>query len=236
MPRFHQIAAGVHVLRHPVLDVNSGLVVGDRRALLIDTLSTPSQARDLAAAVREVTRLPITVVNTHHHFDHVFGNATVQKLLGVTEFWAHRLVAARLHAHGDRERAQARRTCAQLAPEIAEEVAVAELTAPNQRLDHSMELDLGNRTVVLRHPGPGHTHGDVAVLDSLAVFAGDLLESGADPSVEEDSDLAHWPLALDVLLPDMNGPVVPGHGAVVDREFARRQRDALAAQATSRQK
>ena len=58
---FVEVADGVHVLRYPVLDVNVTLVVGDGEALLVDTLSTAAQARELAAAARRVTDQPVGV-------------------------------------------------------------------------------------------------------------------------------------------------------------------------------
>jgi hypothetical protein len=39
-----EVADRVFVLRYPVLDVNSTLVVGDGAALLVDTLSSARQA------------------------------------------------------------------------------------------------------------------------------------------------------------------------------------------------
>ena len=50
----------------------ANLVVGEREALLFDTCSGLD---DLAAAVRQVTRLPLRVVNSHGHYDHIGGNA-----------------------------------------------------------------------------------------------------------------------------------------------------------------
>ncbi len=47
------------------------LVTGRDRALLIDTANGMENLRDI---VEELTKLPITVVNTHGHGDHVFGN------------------------------------------------------------------------------------------------------------------------------------------------------------------
>ena len=47
------------------------LLVGNEKALLIDTAYGFT---DIASAVRELTSLPLTVVNTHGHFDHVTGN------------------------------------------------------------------------------------------------------------------------------------------------------------------
>ena len=50
---------------------NCYLVMGEQRALLIDTLTG---AGNLRAFVREITDLPVFVVNTHGHLDHAGGN------------------------------------------------------------------------------------------------------------------------------------------------------------------
>ncbi len=47
------------------------LVVGEKRALLIDT---GNGIGDAAAAVRAITPLPLVVANTHGHIDHAGGN------------------------------------------------------------------------------------------------------------------------------------------------------------------
>ena len=47
------------------------LVVGEKAACLIDTMNGYN---DLYQAVRAITDRPVTVVNTHGHPDHIFGN------------------------------------------------------------------------------------------------------------------------------------------------------------------
>ena len=49
----------------------ASLVVGRERALLFDTMSGLG---DLKAEVEQITSLPLTVVNSHGHFDHAGGN------------------------------------------------------------------------------------------------------------------------------------------------------------------
>ena len=66
--------------------------------------------------------------------------------------------------------------------------------------------------------------------DRPVVFCGDLVEESGEPCVDHDSDLQAWPTTLDRVLA-AGGPsaaYVPGHGAVVDAEFVRRQADWLA--------
>lgn len=53
-----------------VLDNRAYMIVGSRRALLVDTMVGLG---DLRAAVRELTELPVDVALTHRHFDHVGG-------------------------------------------------------------------------------------------------------------------------------------------------------------------
>ena len=226
MNGFAAIAPGIGVRRCPVLDVNSVLVVGGRRALLVDTLSCPSQARPLAEAVRTVTSLPVLVANTHAHFDHVFGNATIAETLGAEQFWAHRNTVNALRDGRDTVNRDAWRVCRRLAPGIAEEVLRTRVLPPDRPVDDSVDLDLGGRRVRLWHPGPAHTSGDLVGIVDGVFLAGDLVEEGAVPDTD-GSDVDGWITALNRLLPLMTGPVVPGHGAVVDRGFVAAQAAAM---------
>lgn len=228
MDSFVRISDAVYVLRYPVLDVNCTLIVGRDRALLVDTLSCPSQAVLLADAVRRVTDLPIVVANSHFHFDHTFGNATIARRLGVTDFWAHSTVIDELACRAAEVRAGAYQVCLQLAPDIAEEVRDVEILVPNRTVDVSVDLDLGGLVANLWHPGVAHSAGDLVITVGDVLLAGDLIEEGAPPNTD-GSDLDNWPLVIDALIPRMTGPVIPGHGAVVDAEFARRQRNEIAA-------
>lgn len=47
------------------------LVIGSRKALVIDTMNG---WEDVSAVVRSLTELPVMVVNTHGHCDHIYGN------------------------------------------------------------------------------------------------------------------------------------------------------------------
>ena len=84
----------------------------------------------------------------------------------------------------------------------------------------------------LVHPGRGHSFGDAVVRigDADVMLAGDLVEESAPPAYGVDCHPFDWPGSLDVVLNLLGTDtvVVPGHGAVVDRDFVEEQRDAIA--------
>jgi glyoxylase-like metal-dependent hydrolase (beta-lactamase superfamily II) len=55
---------------------NAGFVIGAQSVAVTDTFGNASAAVLLLAEIRKRTSLPIkSVINTHHHLDHVAGNA-----------------------------------------------------------------------------------------------------------------------------------------------------------------
>lgn len=93
-------------------------------------------------------------------------------------------------------------------------------------------LDLGQQRVEFLHFGTAHTTSDIfiAVPGENVIFTGDLLEEGATPQIDLVGSLANWPMVLDGILGATNNDTrfIPGHGAVVDRDFAFMQRAELA--------
>jgi glyoxylase-like metal-dependent hydrolase (beta-lactamase superfamily II) len=226
---FVEVGDRVFVLRHPGLDVNVTLIVGTDEALLVDTLSTTGQATALAAAVRQITPNPLVIVNTHHHFDHCFGNA----VLGADPprpIWAHEVTARLLGEEPDRLRQRAYDEMLPTEPALAAELLHTPILAPDRTVHQESTVDLGGRHVLLHHFGRGHTAGDlvVHVPDADLLVAGDLLEEGAPPSFEDSYPL-EWPDTVADLL-RLGTPrtvVVPGHGAVMGTVEATAQHERL---------
>ncbi|MET8282357.1 MBL fold metallo-hydrolase [Micromonospora sp. NPDC005174] len=222
---FVEVADRVYVRDEPLLRVNVTLVVGDDGALLVDTLSSAGQAAELAEAVRAVTDRPLTLVNTHHHYDHCFGNAI---LAGdpPRPVYAHERAAAALRDEPERLRREAYEEVRAEHPELAADLADTPLLAPTHTVHTETTLDLGSRRVVLRHPGRGHTDADlvVHVPDADVLVAGDLVEQSGPPAFEDSYPL-QWPDAVaDLLrLTTARTVVVPGHGDPVDVDFVRAQ-------------
>jgi glyoxylase-like metal-dependent hydrolase (beta-lactamase superfamily II) len=87
--------------------------------------------------------------------------------------------------------------------------------------------------VLLVHPGLGHTDHDVVVWspDTGVLFAGDLIEQGADPDFTDAYPIG-WPTTVNALLRLDPEIVVPGHGDPVGAAFVTTQRDELSTLAT----
>jgi glyoxylase-like metal-dependent hydrolase (beta-lactamase superfamily II) len=212
----------VFVRRHQSLDLNVGLIVGDEACLVVDTRENIAAGRELAAAVREVCAAPWTVVNTHAHFDHFLGNAA----FAPADVWSLERGRDVMAHFGDVQR----RVLAQVArqsgrPEAAAALDETLMSLPTHTFTApTVALDIGGRAVTLHHLGRGHTDNDivVTVADCAAMFTGDLVEEGAPPAFDDAYPL-DWPGTLTALLGLVSGPVVPGHGGVVDAEFVRDQ-------------
>jgi glyoxylase-like metal-dependent hydrolase (beta-lactamase superfamily II) len=219
--QWREIADRVYVRRHNSLDLNIGLIVGDGGCLVIDTRSHLGQARDLIAAIRQVTKDPWTVVNTHAHYDHYFGNQEFRpaaiwgtaRAAEVIRDYGHVHLAWVVNAYRERD--------------MHEHLAHTEPVVPDppeRTFDGEVALDIAGRPVVLRYLGRGHTDGDliVDVTDTDVVFAGDLVEEGA-PVGYSDAFPLDWPDTVAALTGLVRGPVVPGHGAVVDGAYVAAQ-------------
>ncbi|MDA8237998.1 MAG: MBL fold metallo-hydrolase [Chloroflexi bacterium] len=216
MHPWREVADRAFVRRYPFLDQTIGAVVGRERVLVVDTRATTVQARELIEDLRQLTRLPWVVTNTHVHFDHAFGNAAFRPC----EIWAHEGCADTLQIHGPAQRENVVRWV----PDLRDELGETPLDPPDRTFATAADLDLGGRVVELRHLGRGHTDHDVVVRvpDSGVVFAGDLVEQGAPPGFE-DSFLLEWPGTLGLLLDIVGSVIVPGHGDPVGREFVEAQ-------------
>jgi glyoxylase-like metal-dependent hydrolase (beta-lactamase superfamily II) len=185
-------------------------VVTREGVVLIDALASPADGARLLATVRAATSQPVRwLVLTHHHPDHHFGAVVLRR------------AGARVVAHPDT------RVLASEGGEnnlIADWVRVVGLDAmrgfefantPDRPVTGTDTLRIGGRTLVVEHPGPAHSAGDLTVWlpEERVLFAGDLLiEDGVTMVVDGNSRALMR--ALDGL--DRRGArtVVPGHGAI----------------------
>lgn len=102
----HEIAPGVYASivaapTHPASFSNSLVIVQDDHVVVVDTRESPEAARALLADIRAITDKPVTtVINTHWHSDHVFGNQVFAEEFPGVEILAHPAVLAKLRDEG----------------------------------------------------------------------------------------------------------------------------------------
>lgn len=206
---------------------NAGFVVTGEGVVVIDALASPRQGEQLLATIRGITDQPVKwLVLTHHHPDHHFGAVVLRK------------AGARVIAHPDRR---------VLAAEGGEDALIADwvrvvgldamrgfefANVPDRPVATADTLRLGGRTIVITHPGAGHSAGDLLVWlpKERVLFAGDVLvEDGVTMVVDGSSgDLLR---VLDEVDSLHAAAVVPGHGAIPPRpgDLVRRTRDYVVA-------
>jgi glyoxylase-like metal-dependent hydrolase (beta-lactamase superfamily II) len=192
---------------------NAGFVVTTEGVVVIDALASPRQGEQLLATIRKVTDRPVVwLILTHHHPDHHFGASVLRK------------AGARVIAHPDKRA---------LASEGGEDALMADWVrvvgldamrgfefadTPDRPVTTADTLRLGGRTLVVSHPGAGHSPGDLLVWlpKERVLFAGDVLvEDGVSMVVDGNSAVLLAVMGTIERLQPL--AVVPGHGALPAR-------------------
>ncbi|MCY0938690.1 MBL fold metallo-hydrolase [Streptomyces sp. H34-S4] len=184
---------------------NAGFLTGGGRTLLVDTAATERRALALRAAVLSVgAPLPRTVVNTHHHGDHTYGNCA---------FAPQALIVG--HDNARSEQLAAGRQLELIWP--ATDFGALDITAPDLTYGDRLTLHVGETEAQVVHPGVAHTTGDSIVWlpEQRIVFTGDLVFAEGTPFLAMGS-LAGSLRALELLRSLGAETVVPGHGPLTD--------------------
>jgi glyoxylase-like metal-dependent hydrolase (beta-lactamase superfamily II) len=154
---------------HQAEEVISYLIVGQKRALLFDTGMGISDIRKVTA---ELTKLPIVVLNSHTHDDHVGGNWQFDTIYGMdTDF-------TRRNARGSRDDAQAEVTpdqiCGTLPRGFDPKAYVTRPWKITAYVHDGYRLDLGQRVIEVIAT-PGHTPDAITLIDrrNRLLFTGD---------------------------------------------------------------
>jgi quinoprotein relay system zinc metallohydrolase 2 len=203
----------VHLGRALALDVpghddiaNVGFIVGKRCVAVIDTGGSVRVGRELRAAVRRHSSLPICfVINTHVHVDHVLGNFAFEG--DRPSFVGHAALAAAL--------ARSRPYFLEnYADDLIAPASPDQVIGPDRLIERDATIELGDRPLRLHAWPKAHTDCDLTVLDvrTSTLWTGDLLFRERLPAL--DGSIKGWLAAIDVLSGQRVRLVVPGHGAV----------------------
>jgi glyoxylase-like metal-dependent hydrolase (beta-lactamase superfamily II) len=195
-------------------DPNTGIVIGDDAAMVIDTQATPVMAQDVIRRIREVTDKPIKyVVLSHYHAVRVLGASAYQPQHIIASQDTYDLIVER----GEADKASEIGRFPRLFRNV--ESVPAGLTWPTITFKGEMTLWLGKLEVKLLQLGRGHTKGDTVVWlpGERTLFSGDLVEFDATPYAG-DAYFQDWPQTLDNVAALKPLALVPGRGAALKGE------------------
>ena len=167
----YEVVPGVLAIYEPhqAEETISYLILGKKRALLFDTGMGISDIRKVTG---ELTQLPIVVLNSHTHNDHVGGNWEFDTVYGMdTDF-------TRANAMGSRQDAQDElgtgMICGDLPKNFDSKSYATRPWKVSRFLHDHDKIDLGGRTIEVVS-APGHTPDAISLLDRAngLLFTGD---------------------------------------------------------------
>jgi cyclase len=189
---------------------NTGFVAGRTSVISVDACSTERRTRAYLDQIAAVTPVPVsTLVNTHHHGDHTYGNS----LFGAVTIVGHEKCRAAVIAGGLPGNSG-----------LFDPVDWGEVTLapPTLTFADRVRLWSDDRPVEVSYVGqPAHTTNDSLVWlpEQEVLFCGDLLFNGGTPFVLMGSVRGAIDVLTTVVAPIPATVIVPGHGAPCDREL-----------------
>jgi glyoxylase-like metal-dependent hydrolase (beta-lactamase superfamily II) len=171
------------------------LIAGDKRGVLFDT---GMGIGDLRALVSELTRLPIVVLNSHTHDDHVGNNWQFDTVYGMDTGFT------RTNARGSREDAQAEITPDQICGPLPKGFDPKTYRTRPWKIESFLHdgdrIDLGGRSLQIIAT-PGHTPDSISLFDSAngLLFTGDTFYPGTIWLYRPETDLTAYSASVSKL-------------------------------------
>ncbi|MBM3818004.1 MAG: MBL fold metallo-hydrolase [Acidimicrobiia bacterium] len=162
----------------------------------------PENVADVLARVKTISTRPVRyLLNSHHHGDHVSGNATVRRELGI-DIIGHRNIRENF-------------------------LRIKQPGEPNITFADQAAIHLGGVEVQLLHLGRGHTNGDTVTYfpDLKTIHMGDLVIDGM-PVIDYagGGSAIEFVSTIDNMLTIDFDTAIPGHGRVMTRDEVRAYR------------
>jgi len=176
----------------------SYLLTGTNKALLVDT---GTGIGDLKSLVSELTKLPITVLNTHIHWDQVGNNSQFDEILvynsieSITKLYTgYDNTYLKGHILGDS-------VWKPLPENIDPDTWKIPPVKSTGLVEDGFILELGNRPIEVIH-SPGHSPDSLCLLDkkNRLLFCGDFFYSGPLYAFEKDVNIQDYIASLEKLL------------------------------------
>lgn len=190
----YEVAPAVFAMYEPHQseEAISFLIVGQIRAMLFDT---GLGIGDLKALTAQLTRLPIIVLNSHTHDDHVGDNWQFDTVYSMDTAFS------RMNARGSREDAQdeikAGETCGALPSGFEQNAYATRPWKVAAWIHDGSRIDLGGRTLEVLAT-PGHTPDAISLFDrgNGLLFTGDTYYPGTIWLYRPETDLAAYGVSV----------------------------------------
>jgi glyoxylase-like metal-dependent hydrolase (beta-lactamase superfamily II) len=211
----YRVRPGVFAIYEPhqYEEVISYLLMGSKRALLFDT---GLGIGDMRKIVTQLTSLPVTVLNSHTHFDHIGDNWQFPDIIGLDTPFTHQNEAGATHEQL-LDVVIPERFCGSPPPGFKAE----NHSIPAFKISHFVKdgdvIDLGDRQLEVMQT-PGHTPDALCLLDrkNKLLFTGDTFYAGAIFLYVPETSVADYQRSveklvklvpqIDLVLPSHNFP------------------------------
>jgi glyoxylase-like metal-dependent hydrolase (beta-lactamase superfamily II) len=218
--KVYAVAPGVFAITEPrqYEGVNSFLIVGSERAVLFDSGMAIARISDL---VRKITALPVTVLNSHTHFDHVGGNHEFDDVRNLdipfSKASARGEISDELREYASHS-LDKDRVCGALPAGATNSDYAIPTWGITSNIRDGERLDLGSRVLEVMQT-PGHTPDSLCLLDAAngLLFTGDTFYSGEVYLWAPETDITGYAASIAKLVNLAPGLklLLPAHGPPV---------------------
>lgn len=176
----------------------SFLVLGKDKGILIDTGTGIGNLKKL---IQELTNLPVSVVNTHTHWDHIGANSQFETIA----CFNHPECIEKLIAGMGNSRLRPSITGDSIWKSLPEDLDVSTWEIPSVKptelLEDGDNIDLGGGRILEVIHTPGHSPGSICLLDkkNRLLFTGDTFFPGPLYAYPEDVDIDLYRASIDLL-------------------------------------
>ncbi|MCP4724640.1 MAG: MBL fold metallo-hydrolase [bacterium] len=218
---------------------NAAIIINEADVIIVDTHIIPAAVAALLEELKEITDKPVRyVINTHFHFDHVFGNQGYSDDVEIISHESTREAIAsgasksgraydlyigripnqisslkkQLETVSDPEQRDRLELRLVYQENLLAGVRTVEPKAPNISFKKQMTLYRGEREIRILYFGRGHTEGNVVVHlpRENILITGDLIFESL--SYMGNGFFAEWPETLERLKSLEFDWILPGHG------------------------
>ncbi len=215
--KVYEVGKDVYAIAEPYnfQEVISHLIIGTEKALLFDTGMGLSSISDV---VKELTALPVTVLNSHTHYDHMGGNYEFDQVLAMNHPYTQNRADNGMPHAVVRHEVSPEALCLNHLPGLDTAGYHIKPFSISQFIQDGSRIVLGNRSLQVIAV-PGHTPDAIALLDEANgyLWTGDtfyeapiwLFDPETDLQVYQQSiaKLGRLAQGLNTVFPAHNTPV-----------------------------